>query len=138
MNLGYAAAVALLDGAVTPAQFTDQRLDADDVWALLAKVDVRLDQAIETGPAQERFATDLTITLTDGSVLHRRILQPHGGPLDPVTNEELIAKYRTLVGPLVPAGRLDAIQCTVLALEDLTDIGELAHLLAAPVLGALD
>lgn len=138
MNLGYAAAVALLDGTVMPAQFTDQRLDADDVWELLGKVDVRLDQAIEGAPEHERFATDLSVTLGDGSVLHRRIVQPHGAPLDPVTNAELIAKYRALVGPLVPAARLEAIQRAVLGLEDLTDIGELGRLLAEPVAGALD
>lgn len=138
MNLGYAAAVALLDGQVLPPQFTEARLDGDDVWELLRKVDVKLDENIQNGPPQERFATDLTITLNDGTVLHKRVVQPHGGPDDPVTDAELIAKYRSLVGPLLPLARLDAIQRTVLELETLTDVTELAELLAAPVAGALD
>ena len=138
MNLGYAAAVALLDGQVLPPQFTDERLDADDVWELLGKVDVTLDENIENAPVVERFATDLTITLDDGTVLEKRIVQPHGGPADPVTNEDLIAKYRSLVGPLMPTSRLDAIQQAVLGIEELADICDLASLLAAPVEGALD
>jgi 2-methylcitrate dehydratase PrpD len=138
MNLGYAAAVALLDGAVMPPQFTDERLDADDVWGLLDKVDVQVDEDIQNGPIHQQFATDLTITLRDGTVLHRRIAQPHGGPADPVTNDELIAKYRALVGPLLPATRLDDIQETVLALDELSDLRELGDLLAIPVAGALD
>jgi 2-methylcitrate dehydratase PrpD len=108
------------------------------VWELLGKVEVKLDENIENAPALERFATDLTITLDDGTVLEKRIVQPHGGPSDPVTNEDIIAKYRSLVGPLMPAPRLDAIQQAVLGIDELTDIRELAELLADPVAGALD
>ena len=75
---------------------------------------------------------------SDGTVVDNRIVQPHGGPADPVTNDELIAKYRSLVGPLMPTPRLDAIQRTVLGIDKLTDIRDLASLLAAPVEGALD
>ncbi|MCU1640141.1 MAG: MmgE/PrpD family protein [Nocardia sp.] len=138
MNLGYAAAVALLDGAVLTAQFTTARLDADDVWDLLGKVRVELDEQIQNGPIAGRFATELTVTLDDGTALHKRTEQPHGGPADPVTNDELIAKYRSLAGPLLDAERLDAIQHAVLHIDELEDIRALVELLAAPVAGALD
>ena len=138
MNLGYAAAVALLDGQVLPPQFTEERLDADDVWELIGKVDVKLDENIQNAPLHERFATELSITLNDGTVLDKRIVQPHGGPADPVTNEELAEKYRALAGPLMPVSRLDAIQRAVLDIDGLTDLRELVELLAAPVDGALD
>jgi 2-methylcitrate dehydratase PrpD len=108
MNLGYAVSVALLD------------------------------ESIQNAPIQERFATELTITQNYGIIVSKRIVQPHGGPDDPVTNEELVAKYRSLVGPLIPAPRLDAIQAAVLGIEQLADIAELGELLAAPVAGALD
>jgi 2-methylcitrate dehydratase PrpD len=138
MNLGYAAAVALLDGQVLPPQFTERRLDADDVWKLVGKVDVQLDEDIQNGPAEERFATELTVTLVDGTVLTKRIAAPHGGPADPVTDDDLIAKYRSLVGPLMSTVRLDAIERAVLGVDELDDIRELGDLLAAPVAGALD
>jgi 2-methylcitrate dehydratase PrpD len=138
MNLGYAAAVALLDGQVLPSQFTEDRLDADDVWELIGKVDVKLDENIQNAPLHERFATELSIRLNNGTVLDKRIAQPRGGPADPVTNEDLIDKYRALAGPLMPSSRLDAIQQAVLDIDHLTDICELAELLAAPVRGALD
>ncbi len=138
MNLGYAAAVAFLDGQVLPPQFTDARLDADDVWDLIGKVDVKLDEKIQNGPPQERFTTELIVSLDDGTVLIKRLVEPHGGPNDPVTNDDIVAKYRALVGPLVTPSRLDAIQQAVLGLDGLADIRELADLLAAPVLGALD
>jgi 2-methylcitrate dehydratase PrpD len=108
------------------------------VWELLGTVDVLLDEDIENGPAQQRFATELAVSLDDGTVLRKRIVQPHGGPSDPVTDEEIVAKYRALVGPLIPAARLDAIQDRVLHIDELEDVRELGELLAAPVAGALD
>jgi 2-methylcitrate dehydratase PrpD len=138
MNLGYAAAVALLDGQVLPPQFTEERLDADDVWELIGKVDVKLDEDIQNAPLHERFATELSITLNDGTVLDKRIVQPHGGPADPMTNEDLAEKYRALVGPLMAVSRLDAIQRVVLDIDGLTDVRELVALLAAPVGAALN
>jgi 2-methylcitrate dehydratase PrpD len=131
MNLGYAATVALLDGAVLPPQFSADRLNADDVWQLLSTVDVQLDEALQ-------FATDLTITMRDGTAPHKRIDAPHGAPDDPVTNDELVAKYRSLAGPILDADRLTAIENAVLGLDDLADLNELTALLAAPVAGTLD
>jgi 2-methylcitrate dehydratase PrpD len=138
MNLGYAAAVALLDGQVLPPQFTEERLDADDVWELIGKVDLKLDEHIQNAPLHERFATELSIMLNDGTVLDKRIVQPHGGPADPMTNDDLAEKYRALVGPLMPLSRLDAIQRAVLDIDELTDVRELVALLAAPVGAALN
>jgi 2-methylcitrate dehydratase PrpD len=116
---------------VLPPQFSASRLDADDVWALLSKVDVELAE-------QERFGTDLTITLADGTRLHRRIDAPHGAPDDPVTNAELVAKYRALVGPIMDHDRMIAIENAVLGLDNLNNLNELTALLAAPVAGTLD
>ena len=45
MHLGYTTAAALLDGNVLPEQFTPPRLDADDIWRLVERTDVHLDEA---------------------------------------------------------------------------------------------
>ena len=138
MNLGYAAAAALLDGDVLPPQFTAARLDADDIWGLIARVSVRLDEEIEGGPAEQRFSTDLTIRLSNGSALSKRVVLPHGAPSDPVTNDEIVAKYRRLTGPVLPAPRRDAIENAILHLEEAADLGRLTDLLAPAVPGVMD
>jgi 2-methylcitrate dehydratase PrpD len=138
MNLGYAAAVALLDGDVLPPQFSAARLDADDVWSLIGRVSVRLDEDIEAGPAEQRFSTDLTIRLRDGSELSKRIVQPHGAPSDPITNDEIVAKYRRLTAPVLRPARRDAIEAAVLRLDECADLGNLTDLLAPAVPGLMD
>src|SRR5882757_237054 len=138
MNIGYATAVALLDGNVLPEQFTPTRLDADDVWAMIDATHVHLDESLADAPVMEKFRTDVAVTMSDGTVYHARVDQPHGAPTDPVTNDELVAKFHALADRVTSRGRAEAIERAVTKLEDLDDVDELIDLLADPVAGALD
>ncbi|MCV7412107.1 MmgE/PrpD family protein [Mycobacterium florentinum] len=138
MNIGYATAAALLDGNVLPEQFTAARLDSDDIWALIANTSVHLDESLTNAPITERFRTDVTVTMRDGAVHRARVDLPHGAPTDPVTNDELAAKFHSLADRVTNRGRADAIERAVVGLENLDDIRDLTDLLAAPVAGALD
>ncbi|WAC93210.1 MmgE/PrpD family protein [Mycobacterium sp. Aquia_213] len=138
MNIGYATAAALLDGNVLPEQFTAARLDSDDIWSLIANTSVHLDESLANAPITERFRTDVTVTTRDAAVHRARVDLPHGAPTDPVTNDELVAKFHSLADRVTSRGRADAIERAVVGLENLDDIGDLTDLLAAPVAGALD
>jgi 2-methylcitrate dehydratase PrpD len=138
MNIGYATAAALLDGNALPEQFTQQRLDADDIWSLIDITDVHLDESLTGAPLTERFRTDLTVTTRDGAVHHVRVVAPHGAPWDPVTNDEVVAKFHALTDRVTTRDRSAAIEHAVAGLENLDDINHLVDLLAPPVAGALD
>lgn len=138
MNIGYAAAVTLLDGVALPEQFTAERLDADDVWQLVDRTHVELDRVIDELPLTERFQTHLTLTFTDGSQEAAIVIAPHGYPMDPVTNDEVVAKFHSLVSRVMPADRAAAIERAVLGLAEADDIAPLAQLLAGEVERALD
>jgi 2-methylcitrate dehydratase PrpD len=131
MNIGYVTAAALLDGTVLPGQFTAARLDADDIWGLIERTEVDLDESLG-------YRTDLAVTMDDGTAHHIRVDLPHGAPTDPVTNDELVAKFHALADPVAGADRARAIERAVLGLDRLDDVSELVDLLAAPVAGALD
>jgi 2-methylcitrate dehydratase PrpD len=138
MNIGYATAAALIDGNVLPEQFTPQRLDADDIWALIDATEVHLDESLNDAPITERFRTDIAVTTTDGTVHRARVDQPHGAPNDPVTNAELVAKFHALADRVTSRARAQAIERMVIGLHDLDDVADLVDLLADPVAGALD
>jgi len=123
---------------VERAQFTSARLDADDIWSLIAATTVHLDESLAIAEITEKFRTDITVTTRDGSVHHARIDQPHGAPTDPVTNAELITKFHALADRVTSRGRADAIKRAVVGLDNLDDTNYLIDLLAAPVAGALD
>ena len=102
------------------------------------RTEVHLDEARDHAPVTERFATDLAVTTDDGNVQHVRIDQPHGGPADPVTNAELVAKFHALADRVTTRDRATAIEQAVTGIDALADINELIDLLAPPVAGALD
>jgi 2-methylcitrate dehydratase PrpD len=138
MNIGYATAAALLDGNVLPEQFTPQRLDSDDIWALIDATEVHLDESLTGAPITERFRTDVAVTTSDGTVHHARVDQPHGGPSDPVTNDEIVVKFHALADRVTNRRRAESLVRAVIGLVDLDDVGDLVDLLAEPVKGALD
>src|SRR6201996_7047225 len=138
MNIGYATAAALLDGNVLPEQFTPARLDSDDIWTLIAATTVHLDESLADAPITDRFRTDVAVTTRDGTKHHARIDQPHGAPTDPVTNDELVAKFHALADRVTDRARAAAIERAVVDLDRLDDAAELIDLLAAPVARALD
>ncbi|ORW97218.1 MmgE/PrpD family protein [Mycobacterium sp. IEC1808] len=138
MNIGYATAAALLDGNVLPEQFTPARLDADDIWSLIAATTVHLDDSLADADITEKYRTDIAVTTRDGAVHRARVALPHGAPNDPVTNDELVAKFHALADRVTSRARAAAIERAVVSLDDLDDIDSLTDLLAAPVAGALD
>jgi 2-methylcitrate dehydratase PrpD len=138
MNIGYATAAALLDGNVLPEQFTPSRLDSDDIWSLIAATTVHLDESLAHADITKKFRTDVAVTTRDGGVHRASVDVPHGAPTDPVTNDELVAKFHALADRVTSSGRAEAIERAVVGLEDLDDVNYLIDLLAAPVAGALD
>jgi 2-methylcitrate dehydratase PrpD len=138
MNIGYATAAALLDGNVLPEQFTPARLDSDDIWSLIAATSVHLDESLAHADVSQWFRTDVAVTTRDGAVHHARVVQPHGAPADPVTNEELVAKFHALADRVTNRGRAEAIERAIVALDDFDDTDNLTDLLADPVASALD
>jgi 2-methylcitrate dehydratase PrpD len=138
MNIGYAAAVTLLDGIALPEQFTAGCLDSDDVWQLLDRTRVELDRSIDELPLTERFQTHLTLTFSDGSRETASVIAPHGNPIDPVTNDEVVAKFHSLADRVMPSNRATAIERAVLGLSDTDDVAPLVDLVAGVVGRALD
>lgn len=138
MNIGYATAAALLDGNVLPEQFAPARLDSDDIWSLIEATTVHLDASLADAGSTDKFRTDVVMTTRDGTVHRARVPLPHGAPNDPVTNDELVAKFHALADRVTNRDRATAIERAVIGLNDLADANTLIDLLAGPVAGALD
>jgi 2-methylcitrate dehydratase len=123
----YCVTVALLDGDVGPAQFTEERLKAADVQDLIRRVELVVAPELNAlYPATTPGVT--TIHLKDGRVLSKRIDHPPGHPANPLSREELERKFRALAGPYITKDRAGEIIRKVWELERLDDIGELMQL----------
>lgn len=132
MNIGYALAVAVIDGAALVQQFAPDRVNADDVWDLLGRVAVRHESAFDSGGPLSRGRSRVTVHFTDG----QRIVAERAAPRSiesPPSTDDVASKFRVLTSGLVDAQRQQRIERMILSLEDLPDIRELVALLAPPV-----
>ena len=82
MNLAYAVAVTLLDGTALAAQFAPERIDADDVWALIERTTLRHEPAFDER-YEDGYNTRLEVMLRDGATRTSFVDQPRGGLLKP-------------------------------------------------------
>jgi 2-methylcitrate dehydratase len=111
-SLPYLIAVAFLDRAVLPAQFTPERIQRADVQALLCRVTVH-----PIAEYSRRFPREMpsrvTVTLTDGRVLTRALSDYPGFWTRPQTWDEAVAKFTMLAAPYAPPSALGEIATAI-------------------------
>ncbi len=135
MNAAFAVAVTLLDGTALAAQFADQRIASDDVWQLIERTTIRHEPEFDKR-REDGYNTRLRVRLRDGAVREAFVEHPRGGIYQPLPNEEVVEKFRTLVAGLVDEEHAHSIEHAVLHLDELDDARELARLLVRPVASA--
>ncbi|MFH8445997.1 MmgE/PrpD family protein [Streptomyces sp. NPDC018026] len=131
MNIGYAVAVALLDGQVLAEQFTRDRIRADDVWSLLDRVEVNHCEDFDR--PQDRFRARMWLTSHGGDRVEIEVDGPLGGPTRPLPNGDVVTKARRLAESIDISARWDRVEERVLGLDSLPDTSVLIGDLAACV-----
>jgi 2-methylcitrate dehydratase len=125
-SLPYLAAVALLDGEVTPEQYLPARIRSDDVQALLQRVTVHPNEGFS-----RRFPAEMPcriqLTLRDGRVLTAELADYPGFITRGRTWEAAREKFQRLSEPYTTPALRDGIATTVSELErfrvaELTDL----------------
>ena len=132
MNVAYALAVAVLDGAAMVAQFSPRRIEQDDVWALIPRITAHHDADFDKKGGIGRGAARVRIRFNDGT-LEECLRRVSRAVQTPLPADEVVAKFRNLTRDIVEAPRLAQIEDVVLNLEKLGDVKELISLLASPV-----
>jgi len=127
-SLPYCIAAAIADGNVLPSSFEEEKLRDPRIWALLPKIKVVADAEIDgLFPAVKRAI--VRITTTDGKVYEEQVDHAKGSPENPMSDDEIIAKFRAnAAGVLTPEQQDQVIEATW-GLEDFADIGEYMQLL---------
>jgi 2-methylcitrate dehydratase len=128
-SFNYCVAVALLDGEMTAAQFTEDRIKAPDVQDLLARTELVVDPEIE-GIYPTYYPGIVTVYLRDGSIHRKRANHFPGDPKMPMTQDQLHAKFRIQAAAWLPGGRLQEVVDMIAGLEHVTDVRHLTRLLA--------
>ena len=126
--LQHMIAVMLVDKTVSFLSTHDKaRMQDPAILRQRAKVQLVPDEALN------RFlptrAAIVEITLTDGTHLTERVEAVRGTAANPMTRDEVVAKARDLITPVLGAATCTKLIEKVLALENVKDVRELRPLL---------
>jgi len=127
-SLPYVIAVAVADGNVLPDSFSDEKLVDPRIWDLLAKIKVSADPEIDAlFPAVKRAR--VTITTLEGDSHCAQVDYAKGSPQNPMSDQEIIAKFRANTDGVVSKKRQDEIIAATWSFDQIDDLGEYINLL---------
>ena len=131
-SMEFCMAILLLERRAGLAEFTDEVVNRPDVVAMIEKVDCGVHPEAEAA-GYDKMTTILDVELVDGKVISARADFGKGSPANPMTDEELEAKFRGCAewGGL-PAQATDEVARRVWALADQPGVGEITALMAVP------
>lgn len=132
MNVAYAVAAALIDGAALAQQFSPSRVDSQDIWDLIERIEPRHNPDFDSLPGDQRQATRMVVTRKDGTTLETYV-PLSSGVANPLSNEAIVEKFRAITEGVVDPQRQAEIIRMVAELETLPDVSDLIELLARPV-----
>jgi 2-methylcitrate dehydratase PrpD len=124
-SVAFCATMGLLRGDAGEREFSEASLGDPVVAGLMARVTPEADASLGMGAAR------MSVRLADGRVLEERVSAARGTADNPLTRDELEAKFRRLAEVVLPAARVTGLVAALRGLADLPDMAELAALAAA-------
>ena len=132
VSLQYSLAEALTRGSLGKSAYSAESLRNADILALARRVKYHVDPAY---PGPGRFKGEVTITLKDGRSFHELEEYNRGSAENPMTYEEVRAKFDENAGGFLPASGRDKLAGLIGYLDTL---GDSSALVAAACPGRQD
>jgi 2-methylcitrate dehydratase PrpD len=132
MNLRYGMAVMALERRATPAEFTAGKMRDPAVLEFITRVKVEHEPRYDEPGGKLRVACRAVVVTRDGRTLEAEVPYRKGSFEDPMTADEIAAKFRDLAGKALTASAVDEIAAVVGRLETLDSIAALTRVLADP------
>jgi 2-methylcitrate dehydratase PrpD len=129
MSLPYALGVTLLDGELFLDQYTSEKMGDRRVLEAARKVKITADEEMDRLQNLGKWPSRVEVITIDGRAHEAFIEYPKGSPQNPLTDDELQRKFVRLSEQILDSKKIDEIIRTVNALENVSDVKELVHLL---------
>ncbi|WP_181309555.1 MmgE/PrpD family protein [Nocardioides campestrisoli] len=118
MSIPFAVATTLAHDEVGLTEFGQEARDNGAIRDLLGRVSVVVDEQSDAEYPRLRPAT-VELTLKDGRTLSNRVGLPYGEPGNPVSDEEMTAKFIRLAGPVIGEAAATELVADLWAFESL-------------------
>jgi len=107
-SLPYCIAAAMVDGNVLPSSFSASKLTDPQIWDMLGKIEVIADAEIDSLFPKIKRAI-VSITTSDGKTFTEKVDHAKGSPENPMSDEEVIAKFKANAEGIVNPSRQEEI-----------------------------
>ena len=137
-SMPYCIAAAVVDHQVTLDTFTAHKMEDRDIVEARKKVHLSFPDIpiwpglADVGPDTEFVGNPVTIRTTDGRSYNARVDIPRGDPALPLTDDELLAKYRDCGRSQLSPDDTERSVGLILGLERVADIGTLMAISGRP------
>jgi 2-methylcitrate dehydratase PrpD len=118
-SLQYSTAAMLVHGAAGLSAFSEEAIADPRVLDLARRVRYETKE-YETYPAA--FPGGVRITMRDGKVLEAELPHQRGGPENPLSADEVRAKFRENAGLALVPEAVESLEAAILSLEQLDDV----------------
>jgi 2-methylcitrate dehydratase PrpD len=129
-SIPYCVANALLRKCSQFQNFEEASIRDPKIMEIIRKITVIPDPEMEK---RDETSMDMEVRTKEGAIFHKSLDTPRGFPEDPMTREELIARFRQCLRYKNKSWQEDNIQkiaSMVYRLEELSDIRSLIFLIA--------
>ncbi len=117
-SLPYCVAAALVDHQVTTSSFSDEKLKDKRIWDVIDKIKGEASEEFEAMfPAKQ--PSKVVVRTTDGKEYSKYLEYPKGDPREPMTMDDLTAKFNALSEGLLAPERQKEVHDIIFACEDL-------------------
>ncbi len=123
-SMGYCVACALLDGDVTRGSFTDEKIKDPAVLGLLDKTRIVETDECNAG-YPDGIPNKLIIKTSDGQEHAKLVTYPRGHAGNPMSDDEVIAKFKKLASGVVSDATADRIINQALSFHELNSVADL-------------
>ena len=121
----YLTAIAIIDRQIGPSQFIPEKFQNPKVRELIDKVILKGDPDLD----KARPAGISEIVTKQGKKYQCRVDYPRGHARNPMTDEEIVEKFKSMASRYMSDKEIDQIVGVVFALDKLEDVGMLNRLI---------
>lgn len=118
----FTAAIGFLDGNASEKQYTDEKVKDEKIIEVQKKIHIVVDEYLKEDEVE------LAALLIDGSTITHKVLHAKGSIDNPMTEEELLVKFGSLVEESMGKSTSDRMAQFLLNLDEYSDINDLIDL----------
>jgi 2-methylcitrate dehydratase PrpD len=128
LSIPFSVALAIIDKEVSLKQFSRERLDDPRMKDMMARIEIEADPSLNAKYPGTLASVAVLETKTKGT-LKKQVIYPKGNMKNPMTKDDVVAKYRALCTGAMDSNKSEQILQMLLKLDQIDALQELFDLL---------